>query len=96
MERDVIINAPLTVNNNVTINGFLAAKPYVSLRVVTSGGTPSTGTTIGPPTTIGTPGTMTVTNYGYTTSITAARGGTGSTNAFFIYFYMDYPASLWS
>ena len=82
--RDVIINTPLTVNNNVTINGFLAAKPYVSLRVVTSGGTPSTGTTVGPPTTIGTPGSMSVTNYGYTTSVTAARGTSGTTNAFYI------------
>ena len=82
-------------DGNLTVQGFLAAKPYVSLRVVTSGGTASTGTTIGPPTTIGTPGSMTVTNYGYTTSVTAARGTSGTSNAFFIYFYMDHPTSLW-
>ena len=94
--RDVIINTPLTVNNNVTINGFLAAKPYVSLRVVTSGGTPSTGTTVGPPTTIGTPGTMTVTNYGYTTSITASRGSSTTNNAFLYTFSWATPHPLGS
>ena len=35
--RDVVIAAPLIVNNNVTINGFLAAKPYVGVYVSSSG-----------------------------------------------------------
>ena len=35
--RDVVITAPLIVNNNVTINGFLAAKPYVGVYVSSSG-----------------------------------------------------------
>ena len=80
--RDVEINAPLIVNNNVTINGFLAAKPYVSLRVLTSTATPavaSTGTTAG---SIGTPGTVSMTQYGFLTNVSVARGQTGTTNLF--------------
>ena len=80
--RDVEINAPLIVNNNVTINGFLAAKPYVSLRVLTSTATPavaSTGTTAG---SIGTPGTVSLTQYGFLTNVSVARGTVATTNLF--------------
>ena len=77
-----IINGNLTVVGNLTVNGFTSAKPYASLRVLTSTAAPavaSTGTTSG---TIGTPGTTTVTQYGFLTNVSLARGTTGTTNLF--------------
>ncbi len=80
---DVIITGSLTVGNLLNTMSFYPVKPHVSLRVITSGGTPSTGTTTTPlPSTIGTPGTVSVTNYGFTTSVTTTRGSAGTTNAF--------------
>ena len=69
----------VTINGNLTLNGFISARPYVSLRIITSGGTPSTGTVVR---TIGTAGTATVSQYGFITNATTARGTAGLTNAF--------------
>jgi hypothetical protein len=82
VSNNAVINGGLTVVGNLTVNGFTATKPYVSLRINTSGGTPTTVVTVGgvTTTTIGTPGTMTVQNYGYTSSITSARGTVGAGN----------------
>ena len=77
-----------TIGGNLTVTGFISAKPYVSLNVVTSGGTPSTLSVIG------TPGTMTVTNYGYTTSITSGRGTAGNSNYLLYVFSWSTPHPL--
>ena len=74
-----MITSNLTVNGSLTVNRFYAIKPYISLKITTAGGTASTGTAVG---SIGTPGTVTVTNYGYTSSVTVTRGTALATNAF--------------
>ena len=90
--RDVVIATPLIVNNNVTINGFLAAKPYISLKISTS--IYSSGTILAVPSTstsaIGTPGAVTITNYGFQSNITVARGTVGNVNHFLYTF--TFPA----
>ena len=69
-----------TIGGNLTVNGFIAAKPYVSFRVSTTGGVPSA--VVGAATSIGTPGTVTITNFGFNTSVVCTRGTSGNVNAF--------------
>ncbi len=61
-------------------NGCIAAKPYVSFRVSTTGGVASA--VLGAATTIGTPGTVTITSFGFNTSVVCIRGTSGNVNAF--------------
>ena len=73
---------------NLVVSGYLSAKPYVALRVATSTAAPavaSTGTTAG---TIGTPGTVSLTQYGFLTNVSVARGTVGGTNLFLYTFTM--------
>jgi hypothetical protein len=66
----------VTVTGNLTVGGWISAKPFVSLRVATTGGTPSTGTSVA---TTGTPGTVSMSQYGFITNATVARGTPGTT-----------------
>ena len=78
----------LTIDGNLTVNGFISARPYASLRVLTGttvGTTPSTGTAVG---TIGTPGPVSLTQCGFLTNVSVARGTVGGTNTFLYTFTM--------
>ena len=75
-------NNNLTIAGNLIVEGFTDARPYVSLRVITSTAAPavaSTGTTAA---SIGTPGVVSLTQLGYNTSVSLARGTVGTTNLF--------------
>ena len=50
----------------------------------TTGGVPST--VVGAAVTIGTPGAVTITNFGFNTSVVCTRGTSGNVNAFFYTF----------
>jgi hypothetical protein len=88
------VNDDLTVSGDVTLTSFLPIKPYASLRVLTSTDAPavaSTGTTEG---TIGTPGTVSLTQYGFLTNVSLARGTVATTNLFTYLFTLPTPHPL--
>ena len=88
------IDGNLNVVGSLTVEGFIAAKPFVSLRVATGvviGTTPSTGTILG---TIGTPGPVGLTQYGFLTNVSVARGSSTATNYFIYTFTLGTP-TLW-